>query len=143
MKKLALALLLLGASAPAGAQSFNQPLNQVALPNQVSAEAVSSFVFVAPRKALATLTVRNGAAAGFAMVFDATSAPSGAVTPCTTSGSARPCVMWCVPMVANTVVERTWYSPLLAQLGFVALYSTTGCGTVTASATAQFSGQAP
>jgi hypothetical protein len=143
MRSLSGALALVCACAPVCAQTFTLPLNQVAIPNQVSAEAVSSFVFVSPSKALASLVVSNGAAAGFAMVVDATSAPSGAVTPCTTAASARPCVLWCVPMAANTALERSWASPLLAQTGLVFVYSTTGCATVTASATARVAGQAP
>jgi hypothetical protein len=139
----ALALVPLLAPSLALAQTFTLPLNQVAIPNQVSGDAVSSFVFVSPLKSLASLTVSNGAAAGFAILFDAISAPSGAVTPCTTAASARPCVLWCVPMAANTALERSWASPLLAQTGLVAVYSTTGCATVTASATARFAGQTP
>jgi hypothetical protein len=139
----ALALVPLLAPSLALAQTFTLPLNQVAIPNQVSGDAVSSFVFVSPLKSLASLTVSNGAAAGFAILFDAISAPSGAVTPCTTAASARPCVLWCVPMAANTALERSWASPILAQTGLVAVYSTTGCATVTASATARFAGQTP
>lgn len=145
MKKLALFLALL--AAPAAAQEFPAPLDQVALDQQVSADSVSNFVFVSPnsqRRTLRTLTVKNAAVAGFVMVFDAASLPTnGAVTSCTSSATARPCLMWCWPLAANTPLAAEWSSPLRFTTGVVAGYSTTGCDTITASATAKFMGQAP
>jgi hypothetical protein len=124
------------------AQSFPLPLNQYAVAPQTSADPAGSIIFNAPKNALLSLTVKNGASAGFALVLDAIGTAGGAQPPCTTTAAARPCVLWCVPMAANTVVERNWPTPLQAQTGLVAMYSTTGCATITTSATAMFIGQA-
>ena len=139
----ALALALACGPLPAAAQIFNQPLNQVELDQQVSADNVSSFTFNSPQKSLAALTVKAGASAGFAMVFDAATPPSGAVSSCTSAATARPCLMWCVPLAANGWADKQWNSPMSFTTGIIAVFSTTGCSTVTASATAMIMGQAP
>lgn len=145
MKKLLVALLLL--SGPAWAQDSPMLLDLMSVDQQVSADGVSNFVFVSlnsQRKTLRKLTVKNGASAGFVMVFDALSLPgNGAVTSCTSTATTRPCLMWCVPLVANSFVTESWDSPLRFTTGVVASYSTTGCDSITASATAKFMGQAP
>jgi hypothetical protein len=139
----ALAVLLVPLPLPALAQTFNLPLNQYGFPQQVSGENVSSFAFVSPQKSLLSLTVKNGASAGFAIVADASAAVSGAASFCTNAAATRPCIMWCVPMAANSYVTANWSSPMSFQIGPLAMFSTTGCGTLTLSATALFMGQAP
>lgn len=147
MKRLLAALMLLTGPAWAQDAQFPLPLTQLAIDQQVSADAVSNFVFASPnsqRRTLRSLTVKNGAAAGFVMVFDAAALPgNGAVTSCTSSATARPCLMWCVPLAATSWVTNEWGSPLRFTTGIVAGYSTTGCDSITASATAKFQGQAP
>lgn len=131
---------------PAFAQDYPTDLDNTLVENQSSAEAVSSFTFVSPnstRKGMRSLTAR-ATAVGFVYLFDATVIPSnGAVTPCASSATARPCYMWCVPVAANGFVSATWDSPLKFTSGITAVYSSTGCASLTASATAQFFGQAP
>jgi hypothetical protein len=141
--KLALTLLAICLAPAAWAQTFNAPLNQYSIDQQVSGENVSSFTFVSPKKSLLSLTAKNGAAAGFVIVADASAAVSGTGTFCTGPATARPCIMWCVPLAANSYVTASWSSPMAFQIGPLAMYSTTGCATITASATAQFFGQAP
>jgi hypothetical protein len=51
--------------------------------------------------------------------------------------------MWCVPLAANSYINVGWTAPMAFQTGPLAMFSTTGCAAITASATAQFSGQAP
>lgn len=131
---------------PAAAQSniFTYPLNQFRVDQQVSAAAVSSFLFTSPTKSLASLTAVVGATPGFAMLIDASSLPAnGAVAACTNAAATRPCVMWCAPVAANGVVDRHWTTPMSFTTGILAAFSTTGCASLTASATAQFFGEAP
>jgi hypothetical protein len=130
----------------AWAQDYPNDLDNTMVDNQVSADAVASMVFVAPnanRKGLRTLDVKNGAAAGFAMLVDGTAFNAGAISPCASAATARPCLMWCQAMAANTSLFRVWDSPLKFSSGIVAGYSTTGCATITTSATAMFMGQVP
>ncbi len=141
-----LAASILGA-VPTLAQQFPIPLNQTSIDQQVSADTVSNFVFTSPNsqnKTLLTLSVKNAAASGYVMVFDAAALPgNGAVTSCTSSATTRPCLMWCVPLGANSSLSAQWGSPLRFTTGVVAGFSTTGCDSITASATAKFMGQAP
>ena len=70
--------------------------------------------------------------AGYLLVFNATSAPSdGAVTP-----------IFCVPVSANTAsgLSTRGGIPTSFSTGIVVVFSTTGCFTKTASATASFTG---
>lgn len=69
---------------------------------------------------------------GFFLVFNATSAPAdGAVTP-----------VKCYPYVAATPLGVGYYPPLYLGTGATVVFSTTGCFTKTASATAFISGDA-
>lgn len=143
-----LALAFALAAGVAQAQQFPIPLNQTAVDQQVSASGVSSFSFVSlnsQRMTLESLTVNNGASAGKVLVLDAAALPSnGAVASCTSSATARPCVMWCYPLAATSGVFQQWNSPLRFTTGIIAAFSTgADCSTFTASATANFSGQAP
>lgn len=75
--------------------------------------------------------ITTGASAGFFMVFDATTAPAdGAVTP-----------KICRAVAANTSLEINHSpQPDLFTTGIVEVFSTTGCYTKTASATAELEG---
>jgi hypothetical protein len=138
------AALVLGGSLDSEAQTFVAPLNQVEIDQQVSPASASNFLFNSPSKALASLTVVAGASAGFVLVLDAASLPAnGALTACTGPATARPCLMWCAPVAANGLIDKQWNSPMSFTAGVLATFSTTGCATLTASATAQIFGQAP
>lgn len=108
---------------------------------QVSAAAESSHVFCnaagtgGAQKApcfIRSLYVTTGAASGYLMVFNATSAPAdGAVTPAA-----------CIVVPANNTAHIDFGETTQAFMaGLVAVFSTTGCFTKTASATAYFSGR--
>lgn len=88
----------------------------------------SSLVVSAGTGNLLYLNVVNGASAGFVMVFNATSAPAdGAVTPAL-----------CYTMAANSTLQlptNAIAQPFFAT-GIVVVFSTTGCFSKTASATA-------
>ncbi len=143
MKKLLIAALCL-LSMPANAQIFTNPLNTVELDQQVSTAGASSFLLNSPNKALASLTVVAGASAGFVLVLDAASLPAnGALSSCAGAATARPCLMWCAPVAANGIVDRQWNSPMSFTTGVLVAFSTTGCASLTASATAQIFAQAP
>lgn len=140
MKRLLLTAGLSLFSSFAVAQDLSKALNQVAIPQQTSANAVSNYIFLNAAKTagsfgkqIVSLTVVTGASAGFAMLFDATVLPSnGAVTP-----------VWCWPVGASSSVAAQWNSPIFVTNGLVAAFSTgANCDTLTASATAKFMGQA-
>lgn len=96
----------------------------------VSSAAESNRVFKASAGNLYAYQVTTGAAAGYVMIFNATSAPAdGAVTP-----------VKCVVVAANSTVGVSINPPEAFSTGITAVFSTTGCFTKTASATAMFSG---
>ncbi len=96
----------------------------------VSGAAESNHVFKASAGNLYAYQVTTGAAAGYVLIFDATSAPAdGAVTP-----------KKCVAVAANSTVGVGMNPPEAYATGITAVFSTTGCFTKTASATATFSG---
>jgi hypothetical protein len=138
------AAVVLGGSLDAEAQTFTNPLNQVEIDQQVSPAATGAMVFSSPQKSLAAVTVVAGASAGYALVIDATSLPAnGAVASCAGPATARPCLMWCAPIAANGYVDKQWNSPMSFQSGVLVAFSTTGCASLTVSATAQIFGQSP
>lgn len=97
-----------------------------------AAPAVSSGVVVRTGvTVLAGMNVTTGATAGYVMVFDATAVPAdGAVAP-----------VRCLPVAANTGIDINFRgSPLKFDLGAVIVFSSTGCYTKTASATAFIAG---
>lgn len=90
----------------------------------------SNRVLKASAGNLASLTVTTDGTAGHVMVFDATSAPAdGAVTP-----------KICRHVAANSTVVLTFNYPAAFATGITAVFSSTGCFTKTASATAFFEG---
>lgn len=152
MKKLIWFLALVLFLGNAKAADLAKNLTQVSIPEQVSADAVSNFVFTPSGAAsgnalnLYSLTVKIGATSGYVIVYDATALPSnGAQTNCTNNSTTRPCALFCYPITSNATnggVTFQWQSPIAATTGIVAGFSTTGCDTLTASATAKFMGQA-
>lgn len=105
---------------------------------QTSGTLVSSPAYEASRVLknspgnLSWLTITTSSAAGYLMLFDATSAPSdGAVAP-----------VYCVPVAAVSGNPLSWMgAPPHFAVGIVAVFSTTGCYTKTGSATAAFFAQ--
>lgn len=96
----------------------------------VSTAAESSHVLKASAGNLYAYQVTTGAVAGYVMIFNATSAPvDGAVTP-----------VKCVAVPATATVGVSNSPPEYFSTGITAVFSTTGCFTKTASATAMFSG---
>lgn len=101
-----------------------------------SGAAESNHVLKASAGNLYGLTAAIGATSGYVMLFDATSAPvDGAVTP-----------KYCFPVSSNGTnggIAIGWKSPPAAfATGITAVFSSTGCFTKTASATASFFAQA-
>lgn len=97
----------------------------------VSSAAEANRVLKASAGNLYGLTVTTGAAAGFVLVFNATSAPSdGAVTP-----------IYCFSVPATTSAGISWPVPAAFSTGITVSFSTgADCFTKTASSTAFFSG---
>lgn len=95
-----------------------------------SAAAEASNVFKASAGNLYAYQVTTGAVAGYVMLFNATSAPAdGAVAP-----------VKCVAVPSGSTVGVSMSPPEYFSTGITAVFSTTGCFTKTASATAMFSG---
>lgn len=98
----------------------------------VSATLESNHVLDASPGNLYWLNVTSGATAGYLMTFNATSAPGdGAVTPID-------CVQ--VPINSTVSLATAGAPPETFATGITAVFSSTGCFTKTASATAFFNG---
>jgi len=95
--------------------------------------AASALVIKASAGNLYSINIVTGATAGYLLVFNATTAPAdGAVVP-----------VKCLPVAANVGLETNMRSmPEYFSTGIVAVFSSTGCFTKTASATAFMSGDA-
>lgn len=150
MKRLLLALtLLLAFSSPALAQQVvagrtdagriqtlrvdeNGSVNAIVTPVTTSAVA-SNLVVCAAACNVYGFNVTVGASAGYVLLINATSAPAdGAVTP-----------IWCIPVAANSGIDVSWrQAPRKMTTGATLIFSTTGCFTKTASATAFMTGDA-
>ena len=123
MRRILIAVALLCVPSAALAQSVSKTR---------AAPAVSGgYVLKAGTAVLAGMNVTTGASAGYVLVFDAATVPAdGAVTP-----------LRCLPVAANTGVDINFRgSPLKFDAGAVVVFSTTGCYTKTASATAFIAG---
>ncbi len=76
--------------------------------------------------------VTSGASAGYILIYNALTAPAdGTVTP-----------VLSLPLAANTGVDTSYRTPEYFSVGIVIVFSTTGCFSQTASATAFISGNA-
>jgi len=100
----------------------------------VSGATEATHVMKVSAGSLLSLTTSIGAVSGWLMIFDATSAPAdGAVTP-----------KFCRYIKSDATGGATslaWVNPLTFATGISVAFSSTGCFTKTASATAFFSGQ--
>lgn len=123
MKRFLLAALAACVAMPAAAQSVSKTRAN----NVVS----SGMVLKTGTTNLAGLNVVTGASAGYVMLFDAATVPAdGAVTP-----------LRCMPVAANTGIDLNFRAaPLRFDVGAVVVFSTTGCYSKTASATAFLAG---
>jgi len=127
MKKL-LAFLLCFLAVPAFAAA---PIG-TPIPSIQSGAAESSHVLKATPGLLNGFSASSGATSGYVMIFDATTAPSdGAVTP-----------KFCYALPASQTTGASWVEyPVYFVNGIVIVFSSTGCFTKTASATAFFTAQ--
>lgn len=119
MKRLALGAVLALFAAPAFAQAsgVGYSATQAATDNVV-AKTIPATLY--------GLNVVSGANAGYVMVLDAKTVPGdGAVVPAK-----------CLPLAANTGIYTAFIGGLAFRSGIVVAFSTTGCFTKTASATA-------
>lgn len=102
-----------------------------AIAETASTAAEASNILKASAGNLYSLTITTGATAGFLMIFNATSAPAdGAVSPA-----------YCAQVPANNTGAFEWAIPARYSTGITAVFSSTGCFTKTASATAAFFAQ--
>lgn len=110
------------------------PASAWAAAGYVATPAVASSLIVKSQDAnLLDVNIVSGASAGYVMVIDAATVPAdGAVTPAL-----------CLPVAANTGIDiNLRANPTRFGNGIVVVFSTTGCFTKTASATAFISASA-
>jgi hypothetical protein len=99
-----------------------------------SSAAESNHVIKASAGNLYGFSMTTGATAGFAFVANSTTAP--------TAGGAAIAPIKCYVIAANSTLGVTFEPPLVLSTGITIVFSTTGCFTNTASATAFISGDA-
>lgn len=107
----------------------------------VAGSSASSAVLKAAAGNLYSAYVTTGATQGWLMVFNATALPSNGAT---TAGTASGNMQECIYAPANTTTAIS-FNPGPAEpytIGITAAFSSTGCGTLTASATAFIHGSA-
>lgn len=137
------------AAAPSNVEGSTDPLSQnltgdlrtitkissatTGLTSIVSASVESNHVLKASAGTLYGLDVTTGAAAGYVMLFNATSAPG--------DGAVTPIKAWVVSANSSLGISYIPGPPLAFSTGITAVFSTTGPFTKTASATAFFSGE--
>lgn len=97
-----------------------------------SSVAESSHVLKASAGNLYGLHVSTAAASGYVMVFDATSAPG--------DGTVAPAMCMAIPVNSTLGISPGSNVPIAFATGITVVFSTTGCFTKTASATAFISG---
>ena len=125
---LQLALWALLCLSPAQAQT-NWPYAPIA--PVASAAAESSHVMKASGGVLVSASITTGASAGYLMIFDRDTAP--------TNGTVTP--LYCVSVAATSSYSLPTPWPIAVTNGAVLAFSTTGCFTLTLSATAFLSAQ--
>lgn len=99
------------------------------LPRAAPAVA-SSFLLQSGNVYVPSIDVTTGATAGYAMLFDTATTPA--------NGAATP--LWCMPIAVNTGINPTFPYPLRFKTGAMLVFSSTGCFTLTLSATAFLGG---
>lgn len=121
----------------------NQNASGTGIAAQASADSVSNLVAKSSGGKLFEFMVKIAATTGYVMVFDGTALPSnGAVTPCSATHVSG-CQTICYPVLSNGTLGGAAFSfasPGLYAFGITLGFSSTGCDTLTASATAKFSG---
>jgi len=126
MKSILIALVL-ALILPAQAYALGNPVVSVQ-----STVAESSHVLKATAGSLFGFSATSGASAGYVLLFDAATAPN--------DGTVTPKLCYSIP--ASSTTGASWIDyPLAFNTGIVAVFSTTGCFTKTASATAFFNAQ--
>ena len=130
----AIALLLLPIIAYAQSLQFGAPVLNYGSHVATKSTTVASSALVAKNStnSLYSFSVTSGASAGYVMLFNATAAPAdGTVTP-----------VYCFPLAANSSLTQSFGgTPVAMNTGTVIVFSTTGCFTKTASATAFIAAQ--
>lgn len=94
--------------------------------------ASASLVLRSGRGVLHAVNASAGATPGYLMLFDAASEPA--------DGTVEPVKCWYI--AANESLDKSWTVPLRFMTGIIAVFSSTGPYTKTASATAFISGEA-
>ncbi len=117
------------------AQSYCFVQSNLALATVQSTATEAFHVLKASAGNLYSISVTVGATSGYLMIFNAISAPTdGAVTPA-----------YCIPVTSNGtngLNGASWsVNPASFSTGITAVFSSTGCTTKTASATAFFTAQ--
>lgn len=127
----------IGQKAASGSLAVALPTDQIgALAPVVSTALEASRVLKASPGSLFSISIAIGVTSGWLLLFDATTAPAdGAVTP-----------KYAIPVGSNGTngfasINFDTFRPLSFTTGIVAVFSSTGPFTKTASATAFFSGQ--
>jgi hypothetical protein len=98
-----------------------------------SSAAESSHVLKSSAGNLYSIITTIGTTTGYVMLFNATSAPA--------DGAVTPLACWAAPTASATVGTSYSSTPLPFSTGMTVVFSSTGCFTKTASATAYFSAQ--
>jgi hypothetical protein len=148
------ALALLLAALPAAAQAPGPPGASVttvgsgapsqALPMLQSTALEASHVFKTAPGNLYSLGVTNTGSAGFILLTDGTTIPSGALTSCGTTNPSG-CLKACFPIGAGTTSAPVYGGlqlqpgpPISFANGIGVSYSSTGCNTNTLGSSAAF-----
>lgn len=107
----------------------------------VAGSSASSCILKASTGNLYSVYATAGATAGYLMVFNSATLPSNGST---TAGTASGNLVECVNVAANSTSSISFNPgpPELFSTGITAAYSSTGCATLTASATAFIKGSA-
>ena len=138
MKNLFRAVLIALLLFPVLAQAQSLQFGALILPygSHVAAKsttvASSSLIVKATTGSLYSFTVTAGSSAGYVMLFNSVTVPAdGTVTP-----------VYCFPVAANSTFSQSYGgTPVALNNGIVIVFSTTGCFTKTASATAFLAAQ--
>lgn len=127
MRHLILALTALLFAAPAPAAYYGQILTSVQSPASEASRVLKNGPGL-----LNGFSATSGGSAGYVLIFDSATVPAdGAVTP-----------KFCYVLPAGATTGASWLSyPINFVNGIVIVFSTTGCFTKTASATAFFAAQ--
>ena len=133
-RAIVIALLLFPAIAEAQSLTFGAtilPYGSHVAPKATTV-ASSSLIVKATTGSLYSFTVTAGASAGYVMLFNSATVPA--------DGTVQP--IYCFPVAANSTFSQSYGgTPVAMNIGTVLVFSTTGCFTKTASATAFIAAQ--